>query len=189
MSCSWVVFGDHLEAGRQHHGTRWRPFGDLSTGWGLVLGLGRMDPRRDPCLRGLRKVSRARPHPDKQCPRPGPGAQKRARVIAEACEYPQASCQSGPGPWDLSATSLWGSGARYLHIPSPGPVEVRTVEVVQEQGQHGRAFGLRVCPRREKTFPGSPWGRGNTRRGQPGRLGEFPVGYTRGTIPNLPAGG
>ena len=29
-----------------------------------------MDPRRDPCPRCLRKVSRARPHPDKQCPRP-----------------------------------------------------------------------------------------------------------------------
>ena len=78
-------------------------------------------PQRSSCPRCLRKVSRARPHPDKQCPRPGPGARKRARVIAEACEYPQASCQSGPGPWDLSVTSLWGSGARYLHtLTGPG---------------------------------------------------------------------
>ena len=108
-SYSWVVTGDHLEAGRQNHGTRWRAFWDPSTGWGSVLGLGRMDPRRDPCPRCLRNVCGAGHHPDKQCLRPRPGARKRARVIAEACEYPQASCLSGPGPRDLSATSLWAS--------------------------------------------------------------------------------
>ena len=174
-----MVTGDHLEAGRQNHGTRWRAFGDLSTGWGLVLGLGRMDPRRDPCPRRLRKVSRARPHPDKQCPRPGPGAQKRARRASSRKRAStlrhHARVGLGRGTSQLRAC---GDRAHGTSIPSSGPVEG-----VQEQGQHGRAFGLRVCPRREKTFPGSPWGRGNTRRGQPGRLGEFPVGYTRGTIP------
>ena len=177
-SYSWVVTGDHLEAGRQNHGTRWRAFWDLSTGWGSALGLGRMDPRRDPCPRCLRNVCGAGHHPDKQCLRPRPGARKRARVIAEACEYPQASCQSGPGSWDLSVTSLWRSGARYLYgtsIRSSGPVEG-----VQEQRQHGRAFGLGICPRGEEMFPGAPWWRGNTRRGQPGRLKVFPEGYSRG---------
>ena len=36
----------------------------------------------------------------------------------------------------------------------------------RSSGQHGRAFGLGLCPRGEEMFPGAPWWRGN--RGTPG---------------------
>ena len=183
-SYSWVVTGDHLEAGRQNHGTRWRAFWDLSTGWGSALGLGRMDPRRDPCPRCLRNVCGAGHHPDKQCLRPRPGALEKGRASSRkraSTLRHHARVGLGRGTSQLRAC---GDRSPGTSIRSSGPVEG-----VQEQGQHGRAFGLGICPRGEEMFPGAPWWRGNTRRGQPGRLGEFPVGYTRGTIPNHPRGG
>ena len=171
MSCSWVVFGDHLEAGRQHHGTRWRPFGDLSTGWGLVLGLGRRWTRAEIL------VSEASGRFPEQDLIPTNSALGQGQVLRKgrASSRKRAStlrhhARVGLGR-ETSQLRACGDRAHGTSTPSSGPVEG-----VREQGQHGRAFGLRLCPRREKTFPGSPWGRGNTRRGQPGRLGEFPVG-------------
>ena len=111
-----------------------------------------------------------------RCSEKGASSRKRASTLRH-----HARVGLGRGTSQLRAC---GDREPVTSIRSSGPVEG-----VQEQGQHGRAFGLRVCPRREKTFPGSPWGRGNTRRGQPGRLGEFPVGYTRGTIPTQVAPG
>ena len=171
-----MVTGDHLEAGRQNHGTRWRAFWDLSTGW-----VGTRVRKDGPAQRSLSPVPQERlrswtssrqtvPASKARCSKKG--ARHRGSVRVPSGTMPECRVGLGRGTSQLRAC---GDREPGTSIRSSGPVEG-----VQEQRQHGRAFGLGICPRGEEMFPGAPWWRGNTRRGQPGRLEVFPEGYSRG---------
>ena len=131
-----IISGGHTEALELQLGGHRRP----SRGWspksrnalaGVLgpldrLGVGTRVRKDGPAQRSLSPVPQERlrswtssrqtvPASKARCSKKG------ARHRGEACEYPQASCQSGPGSWDLSTTSLWGSVARHLHsLIGPG---------------------------------------------------------------------